>query len=255
MHGSPSQPSPERHLRPIPRPNLFQVALSAIEQYVDELPAGARLQSERELALHLDVSRPLVRQALKVLEGLGKVESRPGSGTFIREDRDEAARSFLLEGLRRNDDLLRHVVAARSAIEVAIIDALSDVWDPVMTAQLEECIRRSDASTDGYEDVRVNLEFEAGLGELSGNIVLQRLQSLLHSAWLEAHRGRLGEPTANAMAAREHRLILDALRTRDLSAAHRLMEEHIHGVGNEAARPAFGEHELSGSERNHGDAR
>jgi DNA-binding FadR family transcriptional regulator len=44
---------------------------------------GQRLPSERELANHLGVSRPSVRQGLILLEVEGKVEVRNGAGTFV----------------------------------------------------------------------------------------------------------------------------------------------------------------------------
>src|SRR5437667_11462629 len=45
--------------------------------------AGDRLPPERQLASAFGVSRPTVRQALRVLAENGLVESRIGSGTFV----------------------------------------------------------------------------------------------------------------------------------------------------------------------------
>lgn len=43
-----------------------------------EIPEGARLPGERELAERFEVGRPTVREALRSLEALGIVEIRPG---------------------------------------------------------------------------------------------------------------------------------------------------------------------------------
>jgi GntR family transcriptional regulator, transcriptional repressor for pyruvate dehydrogenase complex len=43
-----------------------------------EIPEGARLPGERELAVRFAVGRPTVREALRSLEALGIVEIRPG---------------------------------------------------------------------------------------------------------------------------------------------------------------------------------
>lgn len=48
-----------------------------------EFPEGARLPSERDLAMQLGVSRPSVREALIALEIEGKVEVRVGSGIYV----------------------------------------------------------------------------------------------------------------------------------------------------------------------------
>src|SRR5579859_6723316 len=66
-----------------------------------EFPPGARLPSERELAVQLGVSRPSVREALIALEVEGKVEIRVGAGVFVSENpskRPAAALATEVEG-------------------------------------------------------------------------------------------------------------------------------------------------------------
>jgi GntR family transcriptional repressor for pyruvate dehydrogenase complex len=46
---------------------------------------GDRLPPERELALHVGVSRPSVRAGLRWLTAMGVVRARQGSGTFITD--------------------------------------------------------------------------------------------------------------------------------------------------------------------------
>lgn len=49
-----------------------------------ELQAGARLQSLAQLSGHYGVSRDVAREAIGVLRAEGLVETRQGSGTFVR---------------------------------------------------------------------------------------------------------------------------------------------------------------------------
>ncbi|WP_395144529.1 FCD domain-containing protein [Moraxella atlantae] len=49
------------------------------------LPIGARLPAERALCQALQVSRAALREAIGQLIGLGVLESRAGSGTFVRQ--------------------------------------------------------------------------------------------------------------------------------------------------------------------------
>lgn len=72
---------------PIKRTDVFQTIIQHITNFLDskQIKPGERLPSERELASMLNVSRTSVRQALKVLESSGRIETRVGSGTFLAE--------------------------------------------------------------------------------------------------------------------------------------------------------------------------
>lgn len=46
-------------------------------------PVGARMPSERELAVQMGVSRPIIREALLAMEVMGVIEVRVGSGAYV----------------------------------------------------------------------------------------------------------------------------------------------------------------------------
>lgn len=57
-----------------------------IKSYIqsNRMPVGARLMSEKNLAAHFHVNHLTVRSALSILEGIGVIERRPGSGTYVK---------------------------------------------------------------------------------------------------------------------------------------------------------------------------
>jgi GntR family transcriptional regulator len=78
------------------RPRLRSVSVQdELKQRIDrgELPAGARLPSEPELAAELQVSRATLREALRAMELEGLLRRRQGSGTFVA-DRPRMANSL-----------------------------------------------------------------------------------------------------------------------------------------------------------------
>jgi GntR family transcriptional regulator len=70
------------------RPRLRSVSVQdQLKARIDrgELPTGARLPSEPELAAELQVSRATLREALRAMELEGLLRRRQGSGTFVAE--------------------------------------------------------------------------------------------------------------------------------------------------------------------------
>jgi GntR family transcriptional regulator, transcriptional repressor for pyruvate dehydrogenase complex len=66
--------------------------LRVIEEILDKMRAllasgklaqGTKLPAERELCVMLSVSRPSLREALKVLDILGVIKTREGAGTYV----------------------------------------------------------------------------------------------------------------------------------------------------------------------------
>lgn len=67
-------------------PKYLQIAGYLRDQIVrGDLPPGAEVPSERELAAAWSVARPTATKALQVLRRQGLVEARQGAGTFVRE--------------------------------------------------------------------------------------------------------------------------------------------------------------------------
>src|ERR1700687_5864049 len=74
--------------RPIgERGHLYERIVAQVEELIDSksLHPGDRLPPERELAIFLRVSRPSVREALKILEARGRLCVRHGQGVFIAD--------------------------------------------------------------------------------------------------------------------------------------------------------------------------
>lgn len=83
--------------------------------------AGRALPSERDLAVALGVNRGAVREAMRRLEQAGLVDSRPGSGTHVRDFKNSAGLELLPHLLFRSDGdvdplTVRSVLEMRSAL-------------------------------------------------------------------------------------------------------------------------------------------
>jgi len=86
MTKTPAMPSPRppRDDPPGPKPRSASLTDSLRARIENgDLPIGARLPSERQMATELGLSRATVREALRRLESLGMVRRRQGSGTVV----------------------------------------------------------------------------------------------------------------------------------------------------------------------------
>ncbi|MHA1566900.1 MAG: FadR/GntR family transcriptional regulator [Alphaproteobacteria bacterium] len=73
-------------LRPVRQQSRNDAVLDALAEFIAsaQIKPGSKLPTERELTERLQVGRSTVREALKRWEALGIVETRKGSGTFLR---------------------------------------------------------------------------------------------------------------------------------------------------------------------------
>ena len=64
---------------------VYEQVIEQIQESIfnGELKKGDKLPSERELSEQMRVSRTSIREALRVLETLGVVESKQGEGNFV----------------------------------------------------------------------------------------------------------------------------------------------------------------------------
>ncbi|MGH2345049.1 MAG: FadR/GntR family transcriptional regulator, partial [Chloroflexota bacterium] len=186
---------------------------------------GDRLPPERELAPTLGVSRTTLREALRLLEGEGLLESRRGTtgGAFVRE----AARlvltdSGLLAQVRAFDDLLDFRLATECAAARLAARRRAD-RDLHLMGEALEGIRRNTA-IDLFR--RADTNFHLAIAAAARN-------SMLQSA-IEDGRAAMFAPLAlldfevmQTNALEGHRMIVQAIAAADPEAAERAMTTHI----------------------------
>jgi GntR family transcriptional repressor for pyruvate dehydrogenase complex len=183
-----------------------------------ELPPGARLPPENQLAAQMGISRSGVREAVKVLESARVLDVRRGDGTYVTS----LAPKLLLEGVGFAVELLQgetllEVMEVRRLLEPA---ATGLAARRVSDAQLEELAAAlqdmRDAASDPETLLRADVAFHRIVIASTGNETLTSLLDGLSSQTARARIWRglvLGNVTQATID--EHRAIYDALRARD----------------------------------------
>ena len=183
-----------------------------------DLPPGARLPPENQLAMQMGISRSGVREAVKVLESARVLDVRRGDGTYVTS----LAPKLLLEGVGFAVELLQgetllEVMEVRRLLEPA---ATGLAARRVSDAQLEELAAAlqdmRDAASDPEALLRADVAFHRIVIASTGNETLTSLLDGLSSQTARARIWRglvLGNVTEATID--EHRAIYDALRARD----------------------------------------
>jgi GntR family transcriptional regulator, uxu operon transcriptional repressor len=201
-----------------------------------EFAQGARLPSERDLAVQLCVSRPSVREALIALEIEGKVEVRVGAGIYVAAPRPVAVSDPTTEGQGPFELLrARWLIEGEIAVEAArnaTADDLDVVRSAVAEMQRHQRQRRAQESAD--RDFHIGIAKAAHNGALVS--VVQNLWDQGRGAIWKRMEHHFQTPELRAATLRDHRAILEALDARDGRRARTAMRQHIARVDHEFSR-------------------
>lgn len=222
---------------PIKRTDVFQTIIQHITNFLDskQIKPGERLPSERELASMLNVSRTSVRQALKVLESSGRIETRVGSGTFLAEPptvslSDTHSLERLIEG-GVTKEFLRNLIVARTSIERAIFEDYAWRANKSGINQLRELIEHNREKFSSQncddDDSALDLSFEKKVAQLGGNPILINMQEQLHHLWVLAWRQYGFTPEQTEVLHEEHLAIMDALAAKNSARVADLIVQHV----------------------------
>ncbi len=164
---------PRRRSRPV------RVA-DAIKDWVVEqrLSAGDRLPGETEMIERFGMSKGTIREAMRILEAQGLIETRtgPGGGSFVKEPSAERARALLGNYFYFKTLTIADIYALRRALEPDLAASLAGRLDAEALEGLREIVdsyARPAASMEEERDQHVaSLAFHARLAAHAENPLL-----------------------------------------------------------------------------------
>lgn len=227
-------------IKPLKKAPLLHVSVQeSLRAYIDEnrLKAGDPLPSEGELALRLGVSRNSVREGIKALESVGVLESRRGSGVFVKAFSFEPLLDNLSYGLSGPLRQIEEVIEVRRALEVGLVDRTIAHIGPDDIAELRavlERMRKHAARGEAFPDE--DRQFHQLLFRCQNNEVLLRLIEVF---WLAFYKASdfVNLDNADPMATwQAHVEVVDAIEARDVALARDRLDKHYEGINKVIAR-------------------
>jgi GntR family transcriptional repressor for pyruvate dehydrogenase complex len=196
-----------------------------------ELRPGDKLPPERDLARMMDVSRPVLREALRALALMRVVDIRQGAGTYITSLEPQNLISHLDFVFSKDSVAMVQLLEARRVIEAGNVRLAARRVTDVDLDGLEALVRSLAACVDDPDRFsELDIAMHVAVCAAADNFLLLQFMNILSSLGRVSRERTGGLRTVRQAALRDHRRILNALRAHDPDAAERAMLRHLDHV-------------------------
>ena len=209
------------------------------------LSSGDRLPGERELAEKLDISRPVLREALKELEARQLIVSRHGGGTYVADLIGQVFSRPVAELVSRHERATRDYLEYRRELEGYASELAAQratAADRERLANIIAEMKGLHESGDFDGELDADIELHNAVGETAHNLILMHTLRACYRLLSEGifHHRRLifALPGAREKLLAQHEAIARAIIDGDPSAARKAAEQHIDFVSASAAAAA-----------------
>lgn len=195
------------------------------------LKAGDRLPSESQLAQAFQVSRPIVREALRGLAILGIVETRQGGRCFVTDLTVARLMAPLQFVITLDESHLDSLHQARTMIESGLVREAARHITEQAAARLDEMVAAGFALTGDPLGFRMlDQEFHQTIYQLGSNPFLMVVAQGLYELGMEYRRVATETSGVIERSAVEHQVIATALKAGDEAAAITAMNAHLASI-------------------------
>jgi GntR family transcriptional regulator, transcriptional repressor for pyruvate dehydrogenase complex len=212
--------------------SLTDKAIARIRELIQsgELPPGAKLPPEQQLAAELGLSRNLMREAVKALVVARVLEIRRGDGTYVTS----LEPALLLEGLGSAVELLRGDTLLELTEVRRLLEPLATglAASRVSEEDLARIKHHLDAMSRASDDVELlnehDVAFHRAVIASAGNSTLATLLEGISGRTVRARVWRgLVDDNAGDRTVAEHQAIYAALVARDRALAEAAALIHV----------------------------
>ncbi|HPE93783.1 MAG TPA: FadR/GntR family transcriptional regulator [Sphaerochaeta sp.] len=213
------------------RVNLSQQIADHLEEVILSSPTSKvaeKLPGEMKLAKQYNVSRPVIREALKLLQERGLITLKNGSGAYITRPENDTVMNAINRIMQvdriKSDDLTQ----MREILELSSVDqAVKRITDEQLKEMDAILSKFEDKSLPLKERVKLDEQFHIAIAQATGNELLSMFVGVLTSLLRDyMGKGILIEGGIED-AIKRHREIYQALLNRDAKAVHQAMVDHL----------------------------
>lgn len=205
----------------------------AVEQVADairvgDIHVGDRLPSERELSAQMGISRPTLREAIKVLVDAGLLDVKPGPGGGMYVKSELVPRGLVEERSELRIGEVFGILEARRLLEprVAQLAGLYAAEDDYDAMQRSIDLQREHMG-DRDRFIQLDTRFHMAIARATGNVTVISLMRQLIRRIEIARDIAIRVPHEPERAIGIHERTLAAIKTGDPELIDEAMDEHL----------------------------
>jgi len=224
-----------RLIKPIKKTRIAEEVADRIRMFILDgtFPQGQPLPSERVLTQQFGVSRGSIRDAFRMLETIGLLETRHGRGTFPLELTVDRLVAPLASMMTFQQDLQDELLDVRRMFEPAVARAAAMRITDEDFADLQRILDIQQRKLKaGRSAIVEDTAFHAVLARSTRNRVVVSLMATLNDLLVESRTLSLKQKGRPAKSIEGHKEVIAALRRRDAEGAARAMSDHIDQIAN-----------------------
>lgn len=203
-----------------------------------ELKCGERIPSERELAARFNVSRVPIREALKILEYMGVLDSSRGDGTYVKNIVVEDLIGKLDFPMTATADTLMDLLELRISLETfaAFYAAQRRTKEDIEALRqtigdMREAKKLPNMDAGSVQKLReISYEFHRLLVRSAHNSVLSSVYENLYELLDVSRQFTTNHSGISYNSILAHEAIFNRIVQRDADGAREAMEEHLSDV-------------------------
>lgn len=192
-----------------------------------EFALDERLPPERELVSLLGIGRNSLREALKVLETMGVVEIKQGSGIFLRKvDMSPSNDSAVWLLIHKHE--IFNMITVREALDLKAIDLIPEEEYLAIRDQLKACIADvRKTNLDNAALLKHDLDFHNIIRKASGNDILMNICVALTGNIYDERQVLFSQPKRVEQSLWEHNQIANAFGSNDINQVKQAYIAHL----------------------------
>ncbi|MCV2369611.1 FadR/GntR family transcriptional regulator [Roseateles oligotrophus] len=202
-----------------------------------ELKPGDRLPAEAALLERYEVSRPVLREAIRVLVAKGLVISRQRAGATVRPRNewhllDPDVLYWLIQA-KPQQEFVNTLLEVRRIFEPAAAALAAKAATEAQLQAIGAAYAGMEAATTTEELLEPDLAFHRRIAEATGNDLLAYIGNMLSLALRESIILSSQMPNTHALSLPRHKAILTALRNRDPLGARQATVVQLEETGDD----------------------